>query len=91
MGGNAGLKPRSPAHSDLTVGVKDKAKMFQDAAVSCFGAGILLFVFAFDGGEASTVEFEEFVSLVLSLGTASLLESYAGGLAVVSVGGHEFH
>jgi hypothetical protein len=50
-----------------------------------------LFVFAFDGMEASGVEVEEFVGLILSFVSAGLLESDGGCLAVIGMSGDELH
>ena len=48
-------------------------------------------MFAFDGVEASGVEVEEFVGLILSFVGAGLLESDGGGLAVIGMSSDELH
>src|SRR5947209_363606 len=50
-----------------------------------------LFVFAFDGMQTASVEFEEFVGLILGLGASGLLEPDSGGLAVIRMSSDELH
>jgi hypothetical protein len=48
-------------------------------------------MFALYGVEASGVEVEQFIGLILSLVSAGLLESNGGGLAVIGMSGDELH